>query len=228
MRINEVSINEVSINEVSINEVSINNININKVSINKVSNNKYVPPTTSSSSNSRRNNYTHSNNNSKKISVPSSTEKTALKKEFSLAEHLNAFPLLTTNHKTNNRTLLSFAQSLKTAKDTKDASDPLVMDVLPGWVNIKYDDKGAIQYKYGKTSNRYPVSDPAVDNEVLGNVLLNYRLAREQYERDNDVSRLGDLSEYYGARSLNELFAEEEILMQREIENENYSSDYSD
>lgn len=213
------------VNEVNINEVNINKVNTNT---NKANNNKYVPPTTNSSSSSRRNNYTHSNNNSKKISVPTSTEKTALKKEFSLAEQLNAFPLLTTNHATNNQTPLSFAQSLKTAKDPKDASDPLVMDVLPGWVNIQYDDKGAIQYKYGKTTNRYPVSDPAIDNEVLGNVLLNYRLAREQYERDNDVSRLGDLSEYYGARPLTELFAEEEILMQREIENDNYSSDYSD
>jgi len=206
----------------------INEVNTNKVNTNN--NNKYVPPTTtsSSSSSSRHNNYTHSNNNSKKISVPASAEKTALKKEFSLAEQLNAFPLLTTNHKTNNQSLLSFAQSLKTAKDTKNTSDLLATDVLPGWVTIQYDDKGAIQYKYGKTTNRYPVSDPAIDNEILGNVLLNYRLAREQYERDNDVSRLGDLSEYYGTRSLVELFAEEEILMQREIDNENYSSDYSD
>ena len=196
------------------------NNNNNNTSTN---NNKYVPPTTSSSS-SKHNNYTNSNNNSKKIS----TEKTALKKEFSLAEHLNAFPLLTPNHATNNQTLLSFAQSVKTAKETKDSTTTLLAtDVLPGWVNLRYN-KGEIQYKYGKTSNRYPVSDPAIDNEILGNVLLNYRLAREQYERDNDVIRLGDFSEYYGARPLTELFAEEEILMQKEIDNENYSSEFSD
>jgi hypothetical protein len=44
----------------------------------------------------------------------------------------------------------------------------------------------------------------------LGNILVKYRLAKEQYSRNCDIERLGDLSEYYDMKTLQEQFADEE------------------
>ena len=42
--------------------------------------------------------------------------------------------------------------------------------------------------------------------------MVKCRLAKEQYDRDRDLERLGDLSEYYGAPTIQELFEEGERL----------------
>ena len=50
------------------------------------------------------------------------------------------------------------------------------------------------------------------------------RLAIEQYERDNDIIRLGDLSQYYGEKTIYEMFEEEERLINNQPETDNSSS----
>ena len=63
------------------------------------------------------------------------------------------------------------------------------------------------------------------EDALLDRRLVKYRLAKEQYERDNDVLRLGDYSEYYNIKSLQEQFDEEEITM---LKQEYLPSDSSD
>jgi hypothetical protein len=145
---------------------------------------KYIPPTRSS--------------------FPTSAKKTAPKKEFSLSAQAAAFPCLVSPPKTG-PSLLSFANMVKT---NIPACVPVLSDVSPGWVHIRKQG-GHIQYKSGKPSNRYPLSD---ENFILkfDRWVWKSRLAKDQYERDSDVIRLGDLSEYYGAPTLLEMYAAEE------------------
>lgn len=174
--------------------------------------NKYVPP----------HQHTNISTNANKFRAPAPTEKSALKKEFQLKDHLNAFPLLCETIPLNKSGALSFAQAMKTeqqlAKNTEHISE-----VPSGWVSMrKY--KGQIQYKYGEPfSRRYPSGDDNIDQDArISTLLLKYRLAKEQYERDNDVLRLGDYSAYYNSPTLLEQFAEEELRI-----NEEYLSDIS-
>lgn len=166
-----------------------------------------------------------SQNNKKYVSPRYSTnpssiaEKKSLKKEFALQPE--AFPSLSTITTT---TALSFAQATQTTWAAKAVKDTDVL--LPGWVYIRRKN-GKIEYKSGPTDpQRYPSLESAeeADNR-LSRLLLKYRLAREQYVRDNDVLHLGDYSEYYNIKTLQEQFDEEELFM---LKTEYRSSDSSD
>ena len=92
----------------------------------------------------------------------------------------------------------------------------------PGWVYIRKNN-GAIQYKYGEPilwENRNHLEDIK-----LGNILFKYRIAREQYERDMDVERLGDLSEYYRQPTLDEIYENDVENGSGEYDSSEYDSD---
>jgi hypothetical protein len=158
-----------------------------------------------------------------------STKKTALKKEFQDAFNPSAFPSLgdtMKNHKkTNGGTTISFSS----AAATKQVEAPKIakIDVLPGWVHIRKQ-KGVIQYKYGAPIDNQQNMDRA--DLIQSKILLKYLMARGQYERDRDVERLGDLSEFYGEPTLAEIYATDSIAaLQAAEENENeYSDSYDD
>jgi hypothetical protein len=136
----------------------------------------------------------------------------------------NTFPTLTEKNELKKTTppLLSFAKATTSTRLPR-ATNTNIGEVLPGWVYIRRHN-GLIQYKYGPTnSNRYPC---AIDQDAkLGRLLFKYRLAIEQYERDNDVLRLGDLSEYYNQPTLQALFAEEDLLI---LQTESHLTDIVD
>jgi hypothetical protein len=158
-------------------------------------------------------------NNNKKY-VPPTTEKNALKKEFSLQPE--AFPTLSGT--TTRKPPLSFAQAAQNTPAKRATNNTAVL--LPGWLYIRRA-KGMIEYKSGPPSQKAAHDDEAeaeADNR-LGRLLVKYRLAKEQYTRDNDVMRLGDLSEYYNTPTLQEQFAEEDIAM---LKTDYVSSDSSD
>ena len=111
-------------------------------------------------------------------------------------------------------TPLSFAQAATRLQPSPRTAPILPGAVPPGWVYIRRH-AGLIQYKYGSTdSARYPCGDTTLDQDAkLGRLLVKYRLANAQYERDNDILRLGDYSEYYNQPTLQEMFAEEALLI---------------
>lgn len=174
--------------------------------------NKYVPPR----------HHTNISTNANKFRAPAPTEKSALKKEFQLKDHLNAFPSLSETIPVNKSAALSFAQAMKIEQQLAKNMEH-ISEVPPGWVNIRFKNK-QIQYKYGESfSKRYPSGDDNIDQDArISTLLLKYRLAKEQYEHDNDVVRLGDYSAYYNSPTLLEQFAEEELRI-----NEEYLSDIS-
>jgi hypothetical protein len=138
----------------------------------------------------------------------------APQKEFSLAAHATAFPTLQqASSNSPVKPLLSFAHATQT--ELKSAAVATVSTVLPGWVYIRYNN-GEVEYKYGQPSNRYPLT--TASEHRLSQLLLKYRLAKEQYLRDTDIDRLGDCSAYYGAQTIYDLFAEEERLRSRSRE----------
>jgi hypothetical protein len=156
------------------------------------------------------------------------TKKKEPKKEFSLEGNLNAFPTLTRSDNNNNKqSILSFANATKSEK--KEITIENVSDAIPGWIHIRIDNNnGKIQYKEGKPTNRYPCSDDNFDFK-LGSAMFKNRLAREQYERNNDIARLGDFSEYYGEKTLYEMYADEEqSLLSEKYDDSLSSSDQSD
>jgi len=186
---------------------------MNSASTNKTSKNYYAPSK----------NYYAPSKNYYAPSALNLTKKKEPKKEFSLTGNSNAFPTLNQVAKNNNaRTLLSFANATKT--ELQQPTESVVNDVMPGWVNIRRNN-GKIEYKYSKPSNRYP-SLADNDEHVLSNIILKYRLAKEQYVRDNDIARLGDLSEYYGEKTIYEMFEEEERqIYHYDSDNNSSSSD---
>jgi hypothetical protein len=139
------------------------------------------------------------------------TKKKEPKKEFSLhANDNSAFPSLSqTSNASNVRVTLSFANATKNKINS--VNEVIATDSKPGWVHIRKNN-GKIEYKYGKSTRRYPCSDDNFENR-LNHTIFNIRLLKEQYERDNDIIRLGDLSEYYGEKTLHEMFEEEERLI---------------
>ena len=166
-------------------------------------NKKYVPPRYS-------------------INPTSFAEKKSLKKEFALQSE--AFPSLSGLSKPTTTAALSFAQAAQTTWAAKAVKDTDLL--LPGWLYIRQKN-GKIEYKSGPTDpQRYPSLETAeeADNR-LSRLLLKYRLAREQYVRDNDVLHLGDYSEYYNIKTLQEQFDEEDLVM---LKTEYRSSDSSD
>jgi len=173
--------------------------------VSSISNKKYVPP--------------HYATKSFPIA-----EKKSLKKEFILQPE--AFPALTGLSQPTSHPILSFAQAAQTTKETKTVKETELF--LPGWLYLRRKN-GKIEYKSGPTNpQRYPSLETAeeADNR-LSRLLLKYRLAREQYVRDNDVLHLGDYSEYYNIKTLQEQFDDEDLVMLK-TEYEYRSSDSSD
>lgn len=142
------------------------------------------------------------------------TKKTEPKKKFSLNN--NEFPTLSKTND-NDKSKMCFANATKTEIKAKVIDVP---DVMPGWVHIR-SKNCKVEYKYGKISDRY--FDHTADSDRIQSLLMfKYRVERDQYEIDNDIARLGDLSEYYGEQTLAELYEEEEIRIKSE---ENYYSE---
>jgi hypothetical protein len=132
-------------------------------------------------------------------------KKTALKKEFAMEP--SAFPALgETFKKTATRgTPISFSSAAaKVVETPKEVAE----EVLPGWVHMRYKD-GQIQYKYGKPCLN--AADPVRMDYVQSRIILKNRIEREQYDRNWDIERLGDLSEFYGQPLLAELYAALEV-----------------
>ena len=130
-----------------------------------------------------------------------STKKTALKKEFAIEP--NAFPSLgdTIKNPSSRGTPISFSS----AAAKKVALPPVeIIDVLPGWVHIRRH-AGQIQYKYGKMKYLSAADEERAD-EITSRIILKNRIAREEYDRNVNIERLGDLSEYYGQPTLAEMF----------------------
>jgi len=169
------------------------------------------------STQSANNKYVHPRHHTK------TTEKNALKKEFSLEAQTQAeaFPTLSGVRKPH-APLLSFAQVAQTVPLTRAVSTTTAL--LPGWVYIRHQ-AGKIEYNTsGQT--RYPSLDSVEEADArLGRLLVKYRLAKAQYERDHDVLRLGDFSEYYNTPTLQEQFDAEDIV---QLKKEHWSSDSSD
>ena len=165
------------------------------------------------STQSANNKYVHPRHHTK------TTEKNALKKEFSL--EAQAFPTLSSVRKPH-APLLSFAQVAQIGQATTAVINPSTF--LPGWVYIRRQ-AGKIEYK-SSDQIRYPSLESVEEaDERLGRLLVKYRLAKAQYERDHDVFRLGDLSEYYNTPTLQEQFDAEDIAL---LKSEARSPDSSD
>ena len=61
------------------------------------------------------------------------------------------------------------------------------------------------QYKYGKMKYLSAADEERAD-EITSRIILKNRIAREEYDRNVNIERLGDLSEYYGQPTLAEMF----------------------
>ena len=152
-------------------------------------------------------------------------KKSALKKEPVYMNDNNAFPTLNDTMKSKNNqrggTPISFSSAL--SKKKEEEKEVIVKDILtPGWCYIRHN-KNNIQYKYGPQIVKEINEEK--ENMKLGRILFNYRIAREQYERDMDVERLGDLSEFYGEPTLEEIYEND---IENDGENISYESSSSD
>ena len=155
------------------------------------------------------------------------TKKKEPKKEFSLAD-AGAFPSLGVNKWNSclpNGIIQTNTVNFSAAAATKKIEELIKpkIEVLPGWVHIRKQD-GKIQYKYGAP---IPYDYNAAERRdiALGNQLFKFMLERSQYERDMDVLRLGDLSEFYNKPSLAEIF-EKDVVAAYDLEDA--GSDYDD
>jgi hypothetical protein len=173
------------------------------------STNKYVPPS--------KKHVVQTNTSLQSNTSLNLTKKKEPKKEFLLKTNDDsAFPTLNPSKtSTNIKASLSFANATKNEADKPKVD--IISDIKPGWVYIRKH-KGKIEYKYGEARELYPYY---IDNS---NSIFNNRLAKEQYERDSDIVRLGDLSEYYGEKTIYEMFEEEERLLNNQSESDNSSS----
>ena len=168
---------------------------------------KYVAPSKRNSSP-----YGNNNNNNK------STDKRELKKKTHLdINNTAAFPTLG-NNTTTKSSVLSFSAAAATSqkKEVKPDTAENKEELLPGWAYIRKNNK-QIQYKYGEVV--YDLKKEERENRQLSNVLFKYRIEREQYERDMDVVRLGDLSEFYNLPTLTELYNSDDLLCNNEDNN---------
>ena len=157
------------------------------------------------------------------------TKKKEPKKEFSL--EADAFPSLGANKwnshlsnsisNINSNGIVNFsaAASFKKIEEVKEHK----IDVLPGWVNIRKQ-AGKIQYKYG-APKPYDYNAEEQSNMALGNQLFKILLGRLQYERDMDVLRLGDLSEFYDQPTLAELIENEMEVTYTDESESSYDSE---
>jgi len=76
--------------------------------------------------------------------------------------------------------------------------------VRPGWVHIRKHN-GEIQYKYGKERLNWYL-EKAFIRETFKHerLILKYKIAREQWDRDRENDYLGDLSPYYNEPTIKE------------------------
>ena len=194
----------------------------------------YVPP--SLRNKAKNNTPTHD------ISSQKRTKKTEPSKEFSLTD---SFPTLgetikktikptntkNTNTNTNTNNFLNAASKINTTTTENDDDHSKKDTSLPGWVYIrKNKTNNKIEYKYvEQTINdiKEKLQQIEKENQQLGNVLFKYRIAREQYIRDIDVERLGDLSEFYGLPTLDEMYDNDQELIMNDNNDETMLS-YSD
>ena len=76
--------------------------------------------------------------------------------------------------------------------------------VRPGWVLIRKHD-GKIQYKYGKERiNWYLEKSFIRETFKHDRLILKYKIAREQWDRNRENDYLGDLSPYYNEPTIKE------------------------
>ena len=211
-----------------------------------------MPVSTSTSSNNTKKSYLppslRNNNNSLRqpnqqhTSVAQSTKKTELKKEFSLAD---AFPTLgetmttanskksnansKTSTKSNNTEQISFSSVASTkVVEKKDTTAKEETKLLPGWVYIRKNiNNKTIEYNYVESKISQQELELAYQEHLqLGRILFKYRIAREQYQRDMDVERLGDLSEFYGEPTLIEMYDNDSNLHFNEDDLNSSDNDY--
>jgi len=172
----------------------------------------YVPPSLRGKKNTASTTHAHASPTSLSLS---STKKTALKKEFAIEP--NAFPSLgeTVKKSTNHGKPISFSSAAaRKVEDPKEAK----VDILPGWVHISRQEKGGIQYKYGKPVMKEDNEEK--ENLKISRIILKNRIAREQYDRDRDIECLGDLSEFYGQLDLIDVYENETETIYSDDENE--------
>ena len=160
-----------------------------------------------------------------KVTASPRTEKKELKKELQL-NNPASFPTLSGSSlspQQQQKPPISFSSAVAKRIEAEEVKKS---DVDPGWVHIRKH-KGIIQFKTGP-----PV--PFIDyteqeDKFICDKLYKYRLARQQFDQDMDVIRLGDLSDYYGEPTLVEIqeaYEEEEKYWASK--NNNGNSDESD
>ena len=150
----------------------------------------------------------------------SSTKKKEPQKVFSLENDKSLFPSLGETFKKYANNPLSFSSAA-----AKEIEKPNIIkaDVAPGWVHIRR--------RNGKTEYKYGIPVPRFDNRereeiMFNNMLFKIRMEEQQYERDMDILRLGDLSEYYGEPTLAEIHDYE--MLNKKNDEDYSSSDESD
>lgn len=163
-----------------------------------------------------------------KINYTFLTEKKTLKKEFQLTT--DTFPTLseTIQGKTQkNVPMLSFAAAAKKKEEIKPDGTSKTDVLLPGWIYIRRHN-GRIEYREGpiSLSEKKRWAQEEADRIKLGYILAKYRIAQLQYERDMDVERLGDFSEYYNEPTIEEMMAEDERQYQLEMNKLSYKRAY--
>jgi hypothetical protein len=93
---------------------------------------------------------------------------------------------------------LGFAAALKRKKKTKKKKkEGKIMNAEPGWVVMYFDEIGKIQRKYGEGASEIDERPPPNREAIMRNMV-----ARWQHDRDYMNETHGQLSPYYGARSL--------------------------
>jgi hypothetical protein len=182
---------------------------------------KYVPP-------SQRNSILpipKSNDMSKWVEIP----KRAIQKkptEFSLTD-TSLFPTLESSvnkNKTAKPIIMSFAAAAKYEEPKKEEK---ISEYKPGWVYIRRQNNGVIEYKYEaqiQKSMMEQLQNQLKCEESHDLRSLNSRIARLQWDQDRENNHLGDLSMFHSSISIKEQL--DEAYMNDEDENtQSYISD---
>ena len=200
-------------------------------------NNKYTPPAKRNNGESQPSPQTQTPhatpwNKMSTFNKSAVTEKKQPKKEFALTT--NAFPTLgETITNGAGKPLMSFSSvtsksinknNAAMSAEEEEAKAKATSDLLSGWVYIrKNQETGQVQYR-GGLSDEYLMKRFKAENEDFlktGKIVTKYLIERLQYERDMDVERLGDLSEYFNSPTVNELLEE---LYQRSLVRDGYNT----
>ena len=131
--------------------------------------------------------------------------------------------------KSNNTEQISFSSVASTkVVEKKDTTAKEETKLLPGWVYIRKNIYNkTIEYNYVESKISQQELELAYQEHLqLGRILFKYRIAREQYQRDMDVERLGDLSEYYGEPTLIEMYENDSNLHFNEDDLNSSDNDY--